>query len=157
MKCSPSRSMSDWLASRCPTFITCATRRFTAACACACSTHRRGRCGYLRADTVHQGNHDGQAGLYHINAVDTVTQWQVAGCVETISERHLIPVLEAMLHQFPFLLLGFHCDNGSEFIHRIVAQLLQKLLMEFTKSRAYKTTDNALVEGKNGAVIRKHI
>ena len=117
----------------------------------------RGRPGYLRADTVHQGNHDGQAGLYHINAVDTVTQWQVVGCVETISERHLIPVLEAMLHQFPFLLLGFHCDNGSEFINRIVAQLLQKLLMEFTKSRAYKTTDNALVEGKNGAVIRKHI
>jgi len=117
----------------------------------------RGRPGYLRVDTVHQGNHDGQAGLYHINAVDTVTQWQVVGCVETISERHLIPVLEAMLHQFPFLLLGFHCDNGSEFINRIVAQLLQKLLMEFTKSRAYKTTDNALVEGKNGAVIRKHI
>jgi transposase InsO family protein len=117
----------------------------------------RGRAGYLRVDTVHQGNHDGQAGLYHINAVDTVTQWQVVGCVETISERHLIPVLMAMLHQFPFLILGFHCDNGSEFINHIVAQLLEKLLIEFTKSRAYRTTDNALVEGKNGAVIRKHI
>jgi hypothetical protein len=117
----------------------------------------RGRPGYLRVDTVHQGNHDGQAGLFHINAVDTVTQWQVVGCVETISERHLIPVLIAMLHQFPFLLLGFHCDNGSEFINRIVAQLLEKLLIEFTKSRAYRTTDNALVEGKNGAIIRKHI
>ena len=32
-----------------------------------------------------------------------------------------------------------------------------KLLVEFTKSRAYRTTDNALVEGKNGAVVRKHI
>ena len=117
----------------------------------------RGRPGYLRVDTVHQGNHDGQAGLFHINAVDTVTQWQVVGCVETISERHLIPVLIAMLHQFPFLVLGFHCDNGSEFINRIVAQLLEKLLIEFTKSRAYRTTDNALVEGKNGAIIRKHI
>ena len=117
----------------------------------------RGQPGYLRVDTVHQGNHDGQAGLYHINAVDTVTQWQVVGCVETISERHLIPVLMAMLHQFPFLILGFHCDNGSEFINHIVAQLLEKLRIEFTKSRAYRTTDNALVEGKNGAVIRKHI
>jgi len=117
----------------------------------------RGRPGYLRVDTVHQGNHDGQAGLYHINAIDTVTQWQVVGCVETISERHLIPVLEAMLHQFPFLILGFHCDNGSEFINHTVAKLLEKLLIEFTKSRAYRTTDNALVEGKNGAVIRKHI
>ena len=116
-----------------------------------------GRPGYLRVDTVHQGNLDGHPGLYHINAVDTVTQWQVVGCVETISERHLIPVLEAMLHQFPFRILGFHCDNGAEFLNHTVAQLLNKLLVEFTKSRPYRTTDNALVEGKNGAVIRKHI
>ena len=117
----------------------------------------RGQPGYLRVDTVHQGNHDGQPGLYHINAVDTVTQWQVLGCVETISERHLVPVLEAMLHQFPFRILGFHCDNGSEFLNHRVAKLLNKLLVEFTKSRPYRTTDNALVEGKNGAVVRKHI
>src|ERR1022692_376075 len=95
--------------------------------------------------------------VYHLNAVDTVTQWEIVGCVETISERHLLPVLEAMLHQFPFRILGFHCDNGCEFINHQVAALLNKLLAEFTKSRAYRTTDNALVEGKNGAVVRKHI
>ena len=117
----------------------------------------RGRPGYLRVDTVHQGNHDGQAGVYHINAVDTVTQWEVVGCVEGISERYLMPVLEAMFHQCPFFILGFHCDNGSEFINHVLARLLEKLLIEFTKSRAYRSTDNALVEGKNGAVIRKHI
>jgi hypothetical protein len=117
----------------------------------------QGKPGYLRVDTVPQGQHDGQPGLYHLNAIDTVTQWEIVGCVETISERHLLPVLEAMLHQFPFRLLGFHCDNGSEFINHQVAALLNKLLVEFTKSRAYRTTDNALVEGKNGAVVRKHI
>jgi transposase InsO family protein len=117
----------------------------------------KGKPGYLRVDTVHQGNHDGKAGVYHINAVDTVTQWQAIGCVETISERHMMPVLEAILHQFPFRILGFHCDNGSEFINQNVARMLEKLLVEFTKSRAYRTTDNALVEGKNGAVVRKHI
>ena len=118
----------------------------------------QGRPGYVRVDTVHQGQYDGQPGVYHINAVDTVTQWEVVGCTETISERHLIPVLEAMLHQFPFRILGFHCDNGSEFLNRTVVKLLNKLLVEeFTKSRAYRTTDNALVEGKNGAVVRKHI
>ena len=117
----------------------------------------QGQPGYLRVDTVHQGHHDGQPGLYHINAVDTVTQWQVVGAVETISERHLLPVLEAILHQFPFRILGFHCDNGSEFLNHTVARLLNKLLVEFTKSRPYRTTDNALVEGKNGAVVRKHI
>jgi hypothetical protein len=117
----------------------------------------QGKPGYLRVDTVHQGMHDGKPGVYHINAVDTVTQWQVVGCVETICERDLIPVLEAMLHQFPFRIEGFHCDNGSEFLNHRVAKLLNKLLIEFTKSRAYRTTDNALVEGKNGAVIRKQI
>lgn len=118
----------------------------------------KGRAGYLRVDTVHQGQHDGQPGVYHINAVDTVTQWQVVGCTETISEQHLIPVLEAMLHQFPFRILGFHCDNGSEFLNHTVVKLLNKLLVEeFTKSRAYRSTDNALVEGKNGAVVRKQI
>jgi transposase InsO family protein len=117
----------------------------------------RNQPGYLRVDTVHQGHHDGRPGIYHINAVDTVTQWQVVGCVETISELHLLPVLEAMLHQMPFVIRGFHCDNGSEFINYQVAGLLEKLRVEFTKSRAYRTTDNALVEGKNGAVIRKHI
>ena len=97
-------------------------------------------------------------GLCHINAVDTVTQWQVMGCCETISEAHLIPVLEAMLHQFPFRIRGFHSDNGSEFVNRLVEKLLNKLLVaEFTKSRSHRTSDNALVEGKNGAVVRKHI
>jgi hypothetical protein len=117
----------------------------------------KGYPGYLRVDTVHQGHHDGKPGLYHINAVDTVTQWQVVGCVETIAERHLLPVLESILHQFPFRIRGFHCDNGAEFLNHRVAKLLNKLLVEFTKSRAYRTTDNALVEGKNGAVIRKQI
>jgi len=117
----------------------------------------KGEPGFLRVDTVHQGHRDGQPGVYHINAVDTVTQWQVVGCVETIAERHLLPVLEAMLHQFPFRIRGFHCDNGSEFINHTVAHLLEKLRVEFTKSRAYRTTDNALVEGKNGAVVRKQI
>jgi hypothetical protein len=117
----------------------------------------QGRCGFLRVDTVHQGDWDGDKGVYHINAVDAVTQWQVVGCTSKISERYLIPVLEAMLHQFPFRILGFHSDNGSEYINHTVAKLLGKLLVEFTKSRANRTQDNALVEGKNGAIIRKHM
>jgi len=117
----------------------------------------QGRAGFLRVDTVHQGDWEGAKGVYHINAVDTVTQWQVVGCVSRISERYLLPVLEAIRHQFPFRVLGFHADNGSEYINHTVARLLRKLLIEFTKSRANRSQDNALVEGKNGAVIRKHI
>ncbi len=117
----------------------------------------QGRPGYLRVDTVHQGDWEGAEGVYHLNAADAVTQWEVVGCTARISERFLVPVLEAMLHQFPFAILGFHADNSSEFINRTVARLLNKLLAEFTKGRPYHTLDNALVEGKNGAVIRKHM
>ncbi len=95
--------------------------------------------------------------FYHINIVDEVTQWEIVGCVERISEYFLAPLLEYLIEQFPFVILGFHSDNGSEFINKIVAQLLNKLLIQQTKSRARHTNDNALAEGKNGSIIRKHI
>jgi len=117
----------------------------------------QGRPGYLRVDTVHQGDQDGVKGVYHINAVDEVTQWEVVGVVEHISEAFLIPVLEAMLGQFPFRIRGFHSDNGSEYINHIVAELLNKLLIEQTKSRPRHSNDNGLAETKNGAVVRKHM
>ena len=117
----------------------------------------QGRPGYLRIDTVHQGDLDGVKGLYHINAVDEVTQWEVAGATAYISEAWLMPVLEAMLAQFPFRIRGFHSDNGSEFINTNVANLLNKLLIEQTKSRPRHSNDNGLAETKNGWIIRKHI
>lgn len=116
-----------------------------------------GRPGYLRVDTVHQGDRDGVKGVYHINAVDEVTQWQVVACVPQISEAWLAPALYSMLAQFPFKVRGFHSDNGSEFINHNVAAMLKKLLVEQTKSRPRRSNDNGLVEAKNGAVIRKHM
>lgn len=113
--------------------------------------------GYLRIDTVHQGDQDGRKGIYHINAVDEVTQWEVVAATPQISELWLIPLLETMLAQFPFVIRGFHSDNGSEFINYTVAKLLGKLLIEQTKSRAHRSGDNGLVEAKNGAIIRKHL
>jgi hypothetical protein len=117
----------------------------------------QGRPGYLRVDTVHQGDRDGVKGVYHINAVDEVTQWQIVGATEQISEAWLLPILEDMIEQFPFVLRGFHSDNGSEFINHVVAQLLDKLLAEQTKSRPRHSNDNGLAESKNGAVVRKHM
>jgi len=117
----------------------------------------QGRPGFVRVDTVHQGDLDGDKGLYHINAVDEVTQWEIVGATAQISEAWLEPVLAAMLEQFPFRIRGFHSDNGSEFINHTVAKLLNKLLAEQTKSRPRHSNDNGLVEAKNGAVIRKHI
>jgi hypothetical protein len=113
--------------------------------------------GFLRIDTVHQGDSPEGKGIYHINAVDEVTQWQVVLATPRISEAWLLPLLESILGQFPFVILNFHSDNGSEFINKTVAQLLEKLLIEQTKSRPRKSGDNGLVETKNAAIVRKHI
>ena len=113
--------------------------------------------GYLRIDSVHQGDQDGQKGVYHINAVDCVTQYQVVATCEKISEAYLIPVLKEMIEAFPFVILGIHADNGSEYINYQVAKLLKKLLIELTKSRPRHSNDNALAESKNASVVRKHL
>ena len=104
---------------------------------------------------MHQGDRDKEKGVYHVNLVDEVTQWEVIVCVEGISEQFLEPALEDALAEFPFRIENFHSDNGSEYVNKIVAKLLQKLLIHQTKSRARRTNDNALVEGKNGAIVRK--
>ncbi len=116
----------------------------------------QGQPGYLRVDTVHQGDQDKQKGVYHINLVDEETQMEICFAAQKISERYLLPGLDAAMARLPFKIRGFHSDNGSEFINHTVAKLLEKLHAEFTKSRARQSNDNALVESKNGSVIRKH-
>jgi hypothetical protein len=113
--------------------------------------------GYLRVDSVHQGDLDGIKGMYLINAVDEVTQFQAVFAVERISEAYLLPVLEAMMDAFPFVIKSFHSDNGSEYINHQVAKLLEKLRIEQTKSRSRQTNDNALAESKNASTVRKYL
>lgn len=84
-----------------------------------------------------------------------MTQWEIVLAVEGISEQYLLPVLKIALAHFPFIIINFHSDNGSEFINYTVAHLLKKLHIAQTKSRARTSTDNGLVESKNGAIIRK--
>jgi transposase InsO family protein len=117
----------------------------------------KGQPGYIRVDTVHQGDLNGYKGVYHINTVDEVTQWEIVASVERISETCLVPALESILAEFPFVIRGFHSDNGSEFVNHIVAKLLNKLLIRFTKSRPRRSNDNGLVETKNGSVVRKNL
>ena len=86
-----------------------------------------GRAGWVRIDSVHQGDLDGIKGVYHITCVDAVSQWQVQACVEGISEAFLLPVLAMIIAQFPFQIDGFHSDNGSEYVNHKVAKMLDKL------------------------------
>jgi hypothetical protein len=116
-----------------------------------------GKPGFVRADTVHQGDLDGVKGIYHINLVDEVTQWEILICVDSITENSMASVLQTALLLFPFNILNFHSDNGGENINGSVSGVLQKLLIEQTKSRSGKCNDNALIESKNGSVVRKHM
>lgn len=119
--------------------------------------HPEGRPGFIRVDSVHQGDKDKEKGVYHVNLVDEVTQTEIVVCVEGISEYFLLPALEEAITSFPFRILNFHSDNGSEYVNKTVARLLQKLFIGQTKSRSRRTNDNALVETKNGSIIRKHM
>lgn len=111
--------------------------------------------GYVRVDTVHQGDLGGNKGVYHINIVDEVTQYELIATVGRITERYLKPVVTELLQLFPFTIYEFHADNGSEYINHWVAKLLNKIHIELTKSRSRHSNDNALVESKNGSRIRK--
>lgn len=114
-----------------------------------------GKPGYIRVDSVHQGDQDGTKGVYHINMIDEVTQAEFVGSAERLTEEHMVPLLEEMLSFFWFPIVEVHSDNGSEYINRNVSRMLDRLVVKLTKSRARQTNDNALVEGKNGSIIRK--
>jgi len=110
-----------------------------------------GKPGSIRVDSVNQKD------VYHINSVDEIDQWEIVFCVPQLSESCMIIALETIFDQYPFVLFNFHSDRGHETINYLVADLLQRLLMKQTKSRSYHSGDNALVETKNGSVIRKNM
>ena len=115
-----------------------------------------GQPGFLRVDTVHLGDLGGKKGAYVINVVDEVTQFQHLGAVRRITQQFMVPVLEALISAFPFTVQAFHADNGSEYVNREVSDLLNRLhIPTFTKSRPRRSNDNALVESKNGSIVRR--
>ena len=112
--------------------------------------------GYIRVDTGEQGDTRAGGGVYHINTVDEETQWQVLGSVDTLEHKTLVPLLKELIKKYPFRIINFHADNGSEYINKYVAELLNELLIELTKSRPRHSNDNALGETKNN-LVRKWI
>lgn len=120
-----------------------------------CKPEPGGRPGYLRVDTMHQGDRDGQKGVYHINTVDEIVQWEVVGAAEKITDTQLLPLLGKIIASYPYRIINFHADNGSEYVNSKVAEMLNNLLIKLTKSRPRHSNDNALAETKNGWVLRK--
>lgn len=86
--------------------------------------------------------------------VDEVIQWKLNVSVPYISELYMNEILEKLLVCYPCIIINFHSDNGNEYINQVVASLLSRLSITQSKSRPRHSTDNGLIETKNGSVIR---
>ena len=116
------------------------------------------RPGFLEADTVaHCG--DSLSGMFAwtIDAVDIATGWTEQRAVWGKGESGVLQQIQDIESSLPFPLLGFDCDNGSEFLnHHLYRHFTQrKKPIQFTRSRAYHKQDNAHIEQKNWTHIRQ--
>ena len=118
------------------------------------------RPGFLEADTVaHCG--DSMAGMFvfTINCVDIATAWTEQRATWGKGERGTVNSIKSIEQSLPFNLLGFDCDNGSEFLNWHLVRYLtnRKKPIDFTRSRAYHKNDNAHIEQKNWTNIRQYL
>lgn len=109
-----------------------------------------GKPGYVRVDTVHQRE------IYFIHLVDEITQWEGMVAVANITDEQMEVAFRLILSMIPFVIYNFHSDRGSENINYRIARMLNKLRIKQSKCRSGQHNDNALVEGKNNAIIRKN-
>ena len=112
--------------------------------------------GYCEVDMVAHGG-TSVAGLFiqTLTMVDVATGW--TECLPLVTRDGSL-VVEAMKHVqslFPWLLRGVDFDNDSAFMNDTVVPWCRGQKLEVTRSRAYKKNDQAFVEQKNGAVVRR--
>jgi hypothetical protein len=116
------------------------------------------RPGFLEADMVaHCG--DTTAGNYvsTLDLVDIATGWTEQRAVWGKGERGVLEQIADAESSLPFPLLGFDCDNGSEFLnYHLLRHFTERTQpVSFTRSRAYHKDDNAHIEQKNWTHVRQ--
>ena len=97
--------------------------------------------------------------VFTVNAVDLATGWTMQRAVWGKGEQGVKRVVESMEKTLPFPLLGFDCDNGSEFLnwHLLKFFSQRKHPIHYTRSRAYHKNDNAHIEEKNWTNVRQYL
>ena len=118
------------------------------------------RPGFIEADTVaHCGSSTDGMFVYTINCVDIATAWTEQRAVWGKGERGVLKEIDNIEFKLPFPLLGFDCDNGSEFLnwHLYKHFIDRKNPIRFTRARAYHKNDNAHVEEKNWTHVRQFL
>ena len=116
------------------------------------------RPGFLEADTVaHCGTSMAGMFAFTIDGVDIATGWTEQRAVWGKGEEGVMIQVKDIEQSLPFELLGFDCDNGSEFLnyHLLRHFTERKRPVQFTRSRAYHKDDNAHIEQKNWTHVRQ--
>jgi hypothetical protein len=112
--------------------------------------------GFCEVDMVaHGGTSVAGSFIQTLTMVDIATGW--TECVPLVRREGAL-VVEAIKYlqgQFPWLLIGVDFDNDSAFMNDVVIPWCREQKLEVTRSRAYKKNDQAFVEQKNGAVVRR--
>jgi hypothetical protein len=113
------------------------------------------RPGFLEVDLVaHCGSRTQGFYLCTLCAVDIASCWVELQAVWGKGQDRVGGAIHRVSELLPVPLVGLDSDNGSEFINRPLYAYCQRHAITFTRSRAWKKTDSAHVEQKNGAVVR---
>jgi hypothetical protein len=114
--------------------------------------------GYLEIDFVSHGGSSVQGTfLWSLVATDVCSGWTEAVPLVAREQTLVTEGLEVMRRQFPVPILGIDSDNDSAFINETLLAYCQNQKLEFTRSRAYQKNDQAWIEQKNGAVVRRFV
>ena len=114
--------------------------------------------GFLEIDlVVHHGGSLWGSMIHSLVATDIGTGWTEAVPLLAREQSLVVTGLEAIGRQLPFPVLGIDSDNDSVFINDTLTEYCADRGIEFTRSRAYRKNNQAWVEQKNGAVIRRFL
>jgi hypothetical protein len=114
--------------------------------------------GYLEIDFVSHGGSSMQGVfLWSLSATDVCSGWTEAVALVAREQSLVVEGLEVLRCQFPIPILGIDLDNDNAFINETLLAYCQQQKWEFTRSRAYQKNDQAWIEQKNGAVVRRFV
>jgi len=112
--------------------------------------------GFCEVDMVaHGGTSVAGSFIQTLTMVDVATGWTECMPLVTRESGLVVQAMERAQSLFPWLVLGADFDNDSAFMNDVVVPWCRAQKIEVTRSRAYKKNDQAFVEQKNGAVVRR--
>ena len=114
--------------------------------------------GFIEIDLVgHEGGDNNGTFHYSLNATDIATGWTETCTVRSKGERIVAAGLDQLIGRFPFLILGIHSDNGSEFINHHLSRYCNLRQITFTRGRPSHSNDQAHIEQKNWSIVRRAV